>query len=697
MKRSKLSVVIISAIALLLSLDVVTSARADELYVFITEWGTRGDGDGQFDYAQGIAVDSSGYVYVTDSNSNRIQKFDSSGTFVTKWGSSGSGDGLFYNPYGIAVDSSGYIYVADFNGFRIQKFDSSGTFVTKWGSQGTGDGQFTNPSGVAVDSSGNVYVTDYYANRIQKFTSSGAFVTKWGSEGSGDGQFSTPIDIAVDSSGYVYVTDCYGHRIQKFTSSGTFITKWGTHGSGDGQFDYPRGITVDSSGNVFVADSFNSRIQKFNSSGNFITKWGYYGSWDGEFNNPVGVAIDSSGNVFVADAGNHRIQKFSYDADGLSTLTATMTGAGSGSLSTTGLSCVDNICTGSYPYNTAVTIVASPAVGSTFDGWTGCDYSYDTTCNIVMTGDKAITASFGLITANGACGTSNGRVLRSAPTEDLCSTGTPSAVIGTGPWTWTCFGVNEGTDASCSANFAGTACPGCAVTIKDSYAEKVLAFREEGESWYEEFPAGKFIVTFKLDLNSIFPTTSTENITKQFNSNTCFDISAGAISESFCLGEGGDVKYIEGKPKVTVARRGLEGGGGKPKGSITRQDSLAAYGEKWITYLKIAVKWTAKNMLTIKMSGRPDFTGWILADAYDGMNEPAIADATQATLTVTGDFTNGNGTAIGAFYALSDAPVTGSAATKTLIKGRGENQEEFELTTVNLSGSGGVMIGQDGP
>ena len=45
------------------------SAHADELYVFVTEWGSCGDEDGQFDYAQGIAVDSSGYVYVADSNS----------------------------------------------------------------------------------------------------------------------------------------------------------------------------------------------------------------------------------------------------------------------------------------------------------------------------------------------------------------------------------------------------------------------------------------------------------------------------------------------------------------------------------------------------------------------------------------------------------------------------------------------------
>ena len=52
----------------------------------------------------GIAVDSSGNVYVADSDNNRIQKFDSNGNFITKWGSNGSGDGQFNGPIGIAVD-----------------------------------------------------------------------------------------------------------------------------------------------------------------------------------------------------------------------------------------------------------------------------------------------------------------------------------------------------------------------------------------------------------------------------------------------------------------------------------------------------------------------------------------------------------------------------------------------------------------
>jgi len=183
--------------------------------------------------------------------------------FLLKWGSYGTGDGQFRYPSGVAVDSSGSVYVADRSNNRIQKFNSSGAFITKWGSYGTGDGQFRYPSGVAVDSSGNVYVADEDNHRIQKFDSNGTFITKWGTSGTGDGQFRYPSGVAVDSSGNVYVADRDNHRIQKFDSNGTFITKWGTSGTGDGQFRYPTGVAVDSSGNVYVADEDNHRIQKF--------------------------------------------------------------------------------------------------------------------------------------------------------------------------------------------------------------------------------------------------------------------------------------------------------------------------------------------------------------------------------------------------------------------------------------------------
>ena len=256
---------------------IIVSAIHVKIYKFDKKWGSEGTGDDQFKFPCGIAIDSSGYIYVADQENNRIEKYNSNGTFITKWGSAGTGDGQFGYPSGIAVDSSGNVYVIESSNHRVQKFNSSGAFITKWGSYGTGDGQFAYPWVVAVDSSDNVYVADQMNHRVQKFNSSGVFITKWGSEGVGDGNFNRPCGIEVDSSGNVYVTDSYNHRIQKFTSNGTFITKWGSSGTDDGQFNYPQKVAVDSSGNVYVFDEFNHRVQEFTSSGKFLTKWGSEG------------------------------------------------------------------------------------------------------------------------------------------------------------------------------------------------------------------------------------------------------------------------------------------------------------------------------------------------------------------------------------------------------------------------------------
>jgi tripartite motif-containing protein 71 len=187
---------------------------------FLTKWGLAGTGDGQFSIPSGIAVDSQGNVYVADltlfGEIARIQKFDSNGRFLTQWGSAGTGDGQFNACCSVAVDGQGNVYASDALSHRIQKFDTSGKFLAKFGSPGSGDGEFNGPGGLAVDAQGNVYVADFHNNRIQKFDSTSKFLFKWGSAGVGDGEFIGPNAVALDAQGNVYVADYENDRIQKF-------------------------------------------------------------------------------------------------------------------------------------------------------------------------------------------------------------------------------------------------------------------------------------------------------------------------------------------------------------------------------------------------------------------------------------------------------------------------------------------------
>jgi len=247
---------------------------------FIILWGNFGGANSNFHNPTGIACDGRGDVWVVDTNNHRVQKFDGKlGAYMMKFGSRGNGEGQFNSPWGIAVDRvRGYVYVVDSANFRVQKFDMNGEFIMSWGSFGNGDGQFYFPRGVAVDQTdGSVYVVDMGNHRVQKFDTSTnvlpQLLTKWG--GSSEpghasstyaqeaGQLRSPWGITIDGAGDVYVSDTGNHRIEKFDKEGNFITQWGGFGNGTGQFNFPYGIAVDAKGSVFVVDSGNTRVEQF--------------------------------------------------------------------------------------------------------------------------------------------------------------------------------------------------------------------------------------------------------------------------------------------------------------------------------------------------------------------------------------------------------------------------------------------------
>lgn len=270
----------------------------------------------------GVAVDTQGYVYVADTNNNRICKITPAGVMTVLAGNGGTafanGNGTaatFNIPRGIAVDSAGNVFVADWGNYRIRKITPAGA-VTTWagtGVNGNTDGAAASATfgatwGLTLDSSGNLYVGDWGNNSIRKITSGGVVSTlTTGIQ---------PAGIAVATSGNLYVAD-YNANIRMVTSGGAVSTYAGNgvQGFAEGprasaQFKTPTGITIDAQGNLFVCDYGNARIRKIDTSGTVTTVAGNgtNATVNGpssivQFNYPYGVAVDSSGYLYVAELG----------------------------------------------------------------------------------------------------------------------------------------------------------------------------------------------------------------------------------------------------------------------------------------------------------------------------------------------------------------------------------------------------------
>lgn len=212
--------------------------------------GSQGNEDGPGTSARflapgGVAVDSAGNVYVADSGNNTVRKITPARVVSTLAGTArtfGSTDGTgtaarFLNPSGVAVDTSGNVYVTDSGNHIIRKISASGVVTTLAGSagnRGTADGggtqaRFNNPTGVTVDSTGFLYVADTSNHAIRKISPTGTVSTIAGSVGisgtaNGTGtaaQFNEPYGVTVSSSGTLYISDSSNNTIRQAIPAST--------------------------------------------------------------------------------------------------------------------------------------------------------------------------------------------------------------------------------------------------------------------------------------------------------------------------------------------------------------------------------------------------------------------------------------------------------------------------------------------
>jgi sugar lactone lactonase YvrE len=201
-------------------------------------------------------------VYIA--NRGSILEYSTGGAFIGEFSSKGSQPGQVDDPTGIAIDSSGNVWVVDRGNYRIEKFSSTGAFIAAYGSSGTGNGQYEDPQGIAIDSANHVYITDQQNDRVEELSAEGVYLGQIGSPGNGNGEFLESRGISIDlRTGNIFVVDSGHERVEVFTNSGTYLGQFGSNGLGEGQFVVPVGIAIGSSGDVYVVDSHAKRVTKF--------------------------------------------------------------------------------------------------------------------------------------------------------------------------------------------------------------------------------------------------------------------------------------------------------------------------------------------------------------------------------------------------------------------------------------------------
>ncbi len=282
-----------------------------------------------------VAVNASGYSYMICKNDFAVQVFDPDGHFTTSWSFP------FQGLDGIAINSSGYVYVADFTNIIV--FDSGGKFIRQWQALNYTFADAiseTRPSlnNIGIGADNNVYaactigVTDSMndPSRLRIFTPNGDRMNyqlniaevyrSWFSAGFNYGtDWVSHLNdfhysgVAVNSTGFVYTTVSDINTVFIYNPQGNLIGVFNGTTLGAGTFNKPMDIAINSSDCVFLLDSGNNRTVVLDRNNRLLSQFGTTGTGAGQFRSPQGLGIDpSSDKLYVADTGNNRTQTFEY-------------------------------------------------------------------------------------------------------------------------------------------------------------------------------------------------------------------------------------------------------------------------------------------------------------------------------------------------------------------------------------------------
>jgi len=241
----------------------------------------------------GVAVSSSGDLYISDKDNNVIEKVTPGGDLSIVAGTGEAyqvavpgpaEDSPIDEPGGLALDSSGNLYVSQLGLCDVLKIDTSGT-LSIFAGGGCGKptpGPATSspllfPHGLATDPSGNLYIAATGSNLVVKVDTSGTLSIVAGVR-----------DTGQQCMTFFGNTYCFDLPNQGSPTPGPATSS---------RLNGPEGLAVDAKGNLYIADRYNNVVEEVDASGNLSTlAWDVY--------QPQGLAVDSAGNLYASTYDN---------------------------------------------------------------------------------------------------------------------------------------------------------------------------------------------------------------------------------------------------------------------------------------------------------------------------------------------------------------------------------------------------------
>jgi len=283
-------------------------------YKVLWKWSEAIEKPKYFQEPHSITLDKDGNILIADMGASRIIRFTPRGEFLAEIGKGyGNEKGHFNKPRDVAIDSKGYIFVSDqkSNKPRIQVFNPNGDFLRDFADEGSGPGQIIRPHGLAFINNESLLVIDVDNIRANLYEHSGKFVRSLGQNGPNTGKLITPHGIAVDSNNDVFISDYFG-TVQKFTIDGDYLFSFVNENHTTGSA-FIHSICSDRWGNVYLMvrgikgfegtfEESKERtfyIVKYNNSGDFICTI----QLSDKGNEVIHAVVDQQGTIYALFKG----------------------------------------------------------------------------------------------------------------------------------------------------------------------------------------------------------------------------------------------------------------------------------------------------------------------------------------------------------------------------------------------------------